>query len=415
MFLRQPKLFGLLLVVSTITHFVLFDDIGYLSFNDRHQDERGLQVVGDVDGCGLENTDPDQASLFQLAKKMANMSSPKGSASWKKNLHALSQTDKFIMINNDRIFTHTTKNVVDLLEGYGLKQADFTPNSDNPQQEVVSEEDAVIMVQYSFHMREKENHPLIGFNCTGNHPACLKKPRIIIQAEQIPGHLWLRPYLMKCHESPTCLIWEFSDSNLEWYRQNGIADSVLLIPIMFHNRYEEHFPTEIKPLWTRFYDVVLFGTMTPRRQHFWKEKLSKYKTKWNMRFEMDYDVNNVAKTYADAKICLVMHSYDSGGGEYHRLSELNRMGCIPVMESFTDKVGMDLVSECGGVVFAEYDGLIPAMEKILHSYSFEDLQDKTNDAVRWWELNVPVQWRNFLSSILGPRTNSAAVESSSAS
>ncbi len=383
-------------------------DFSFLKYG--YQDGRSLESNK---LCGLENTDPHQTSLFQLAKKMADMSSPEGSDSWERNRHALSRTDKFVMLDTDRIFTHTTKNVVDLLKGYGLKQVGFEPSTEYPDLEIVSNEEAVILVRYSFHIRANEDHPITGYNCKGNNPACLNKPRIIIQAEQIPGHVWLSPYLTKCHESPTCLIWEFSDSNLEWYRQNGIADSVLLIPIMFHHRFEEHFPRPIKPLWNRFYDVVLFGTITPRRKKFWEEKLSKYESKWNMRYELEYDISTVIKTYSNAKICLVVHSYDSGGGEYHRLSELNRMGCIPVMETFTDKVGSDILAECGGVVFADYDGLIPAVEKILNSYSFEDLQEKTNDAVRWWEQNVPVQWTDFLPSILGPRTNSTYADSPS--
>jgi len=58
------------------------------------------------------------------------------------------------------------------------------------------------------------------------------------------------------------------------------------------------------------------------------------------------------------------------------------------METFTDKIGMDLMSQCGGVVFADYDSLVPTMEQILNRNDFEDLQDKINDAVRWWKLNI---------------------------
>ena len=42
------------------------------------------------------------------------------------------------------------------------------------------------------------------------------------------------------------------------------------------------------------------------------------------------------KAYREAKVCVVLHSYATeSGGEYHRLSEFAKFGCIPVMETFS--------------------------------------------------------------------------------
>jgi len=344
-------------------------------------------------------------SLTEMAVRMANYSTPPESPSWKKNRKVLLGSNRFHLTKTKRrndIFSSVTDNIVELLTSYGLTQFDnATVDSD------IANNDVIVV--------EMLVHSLGGNQCRGSQ--CDTIPRIVIQAEQVRNSKLTSPvykYLIHCHESPTCVVWDFSDSNFDWLKSINASDSCMLVPHMFHSRFKSLIPPGpeggLVPLHNRSMDVTFFGLITRRRKWFHEKNFDPQRngtlSAFNIRFEKNMNVHTVAKAYADSKICLTLHSYyPDSAGEYHRLSEMNRFGCIVIMESFQDTLLEDTLSRFGGVIFASHADLPGVIERELEKIngtSFEELNRHQNAVDKWWEENE-IQWNGLLEKILGPR------------
>ena len=168
----------------------------------------------------------------------------------------------------------------------------------------------------------------------------------------------------------------------------------------------------------RTIDVVFFGVMTPRRKQI-QVQLQQIASQqnWNMIFE---EVENsgsrlkyMADQYQRSKICLIVHSFVgssiTGGdnaavtgtkspGEYHRLSEMTPSGCLPVVETFGDEIGLDeYYRQCGGVVFSDL-AYIPSVIQTLLSTNYDNAE-KMHGRVTWW-YSYKIDWGNLLELIL---------------
>jgi hypothetical protein len=229
-----------------------------------------------------------------------------------------------------------------------------------------------------------------GTSCKGSR--CANMPRIVIQTEQ--DRPWLAAYLRACHQAPNCVIFEYSDYNVEWETtKHNLSSSVFLLPHMVQNRLDHLVPTILMPIANRTLDVVLFGVMTKRRASLKESLESKFTINkiWHLK-----DPQKLAGAYGNAKICLITHSYSSlGAGEFHRLSDFAKFGCVPVAERFSDQVGMEIWQKCAGLIMADYKDLVPTIAHVLENKThFQDMSTR----LQWW--NKGIDWSKLLPMIL---------------
>lgn len=321
-----------------------------------------------------------EGSLNQIALDMFHHSSPPGSASHTKLKEVLQANSHFYINIPDAIFTNNQRNIASMLEGYGLTRLDEKPPK---------EWTNVTLVEVSFRPITEGVCPLI-------EAGCLNRSRIIIQSEQ-----YFKDSVTRCHESPKCIVLEFSDRNYRNAQAQGIGDSFALLPVMtqYPSRMAWLLPEDIKPLRERLYDIVFFLGVATRRRQIYANATNYLENHPNQTIKIgkDKNVRRQAAAYGEAKVCLVVHSYhDDSGGEYHRLSEFAPFGCIPVMETFGDTIGIERYKECGRIVFALGPDLMEAAANVTAKIDQGWYQDHAH--VDWWKAGI--QWETLLSSVL---------------
>lgn len=355
-----------------------------------------------------------EMSLNDIAQSMARYSTPVGSKSFIKHKRVLKQATKFHMdktgIGKNHIFSDTIENIIQMFRSYGLEQ-----NLDKTIDSETADNDT-IMIDFAYY-----NHRKVPSKCTGRK--CHSIPRISLQTEQVKEMEWAREYVSGCYASPNCLIWDFSDINFEWAKSievdgksSNASESFMIVPHMFHNRLGALHPKsekELLPYQERSTDAVLFGSMTGRREEFARKyldartngTLSRYK----IEFRWDLAHKVVVEGYSNAKICLVVHSYlAESAGEYHRISDFNRFGCVPIMETFGDKMLVETLSSCAGIKFADLDDIPNAIInelKRMNETSADVLREEQLAIDQWWESGI--EWNTFLEQVFGPRATAA--------
>lgn len=322
-------------------------------------------------------------SLHHIAFEMLNYSSPVGSSSRKKLKHVLDQNQFFYIDLGPPIFSSIQESLSDAFIGYGLRRSFEKPTFIQKN---------ITLVETIF---TKSSCPIIETHCHN-------QTRILLQTEQ-----YLKPFLSSCHQSPNCIIFEFSDYNYRRAKKEKMwGDSIVLLPIMhqFPSRLsKEELNTEqhienLKPLSQRTYDIVFFGLIT-RRRKFLLEDSAKYKsvhpnssilvTKKSPRH-----ISFMADAYKNAKICLIAHSYSNiSGGEYHRLTEFAEYGCIPVMEEFSDHIGVKKYEKCAHSFFTTKDHLFQTAENVMSLINKGEFDDFSH--VRWWKKGI--KWDSVFS------------------
>jgi hypothetical protein len=322
-------------------------------------------------------------SLHNLTFQMANYSSPVGSPSYLKMQHILRISSRFHINSRDEIFERVEQNMADMLESYGLTRLlNSTINT------TIEDPQDIIRIEMSYHGAKKEGSG----TCVGNASRCQQMPRIILQSEQLKSYQWkeYRGYLTKCHEASNCIIWDFSDLNYRVAQEGGIGDCIMLLPIMTQSRLG--FVDYVPPLSNRSMDLALFGLPTKRRTDI-RTKLKE--ANYTMVFEWSFGHPYLISTYLNSKICLIVHkNLAESAGEYHRLSEVAPMGCIPVMEDFMDVIGRKEYQDCGGVIVANYTDILVTLSKVL---SNEATTRNNNKYVAWWKRGI--RWKEVLTTI----------------
>ena len=351
-----------------------------------------------------------EGSLHQIALDMIQFSSPPGSPSRKKLKHVLDQNSAFYISLGPIIFRPMEESLAAMLEGYGMTRVTTPPALIND-----THNDAHITVVETAFSRAVPD-PVCSSTTTidGNSNTCRNRTRILVQSEQVAGETVGGKYGRRfeaSHLSATCIIWEFSDYNYLWAKERGWADSFVLLPVMTQqpSRLSTLVPAQLPPLSRRSLDVVFFGVITRRRevvvelaQNYTRDKnWTTQVTKVRPRH-----TTVMAQAYADAKVCLVTHSYlTEQGGEYHRMSEFAPFGCIPVMERFADTFAMDRYERCGRVVFADLEQLFDAAEQVIAKIGttteneFENLRH-----IDWWKARI--RWEELLTTIFGDQHHS---------
>lgn len=414
-------------------------------------------------------------SQTALALKMAQTSSPRGSSSYQKLQRILSDFRNFYIDlgGSQKLFDVVTDNMVTALEGYGLQHI-FSP-MDSPSTastlndgDIHDHHDGQYWIKVETLFSKSRKDPSSGTFYMDLPNSAI----IIVQTEQIccsQYGTYALGYFHKCHQSPKCIIWEYSHLNYQWLVDQGLGDSVVLLPTLHQHRLDPYYgynhngdknergveetsreqdktsgdknektesisderedssivlpspPTinshaVLEPD-QRTIDVVFFGVMTPRRKqiHAQLQQIA-LQQNWNMIFQ---EVENsgsrleyMADHYQRSKICLIVHSFVGSGtgggdnsaagskspGEYHRLSEMAPSGCLPVVETFGDELGIDeYYRQCGGVVFSDL-AYIPSVIQTLLTTNYDNV-DKMYGRVTWWHSHK-IDWENVLALFL---------------
>lgn len=340
-----------------------------------------------------------EGSLHQVALQMAQYSSPPGSKSFLKTRGVLRASPYFhIDLPPAGIFTNVAQHVAVMLQGFGLQP--WKGNSS-----------LFLLVEISYYALLRANDENICRTID-----CAAIPRIVIQSEQLHhvGDKYLE-YLRTCHQTPTCVVWDFSDHHFSWAQQHHLDDSFMLLPTM-HQSLLGDFGNTPRPLAERSWDVAFFGTPSDRRLQLLAQ-LQQQQPFWAVIFERSLNFTYMKEIYANAKVCLIVHSYNaSSAGEYHRLVELAASGCIPVMETLMDTLGMEAYGKCGGVVFAPYESLLATIQQRLDriplrgggsssslSWNTRQQQQQQEAHVQWW--NRKIRWAEVLVTIFKEQDN----------
>ena len=326
-----------------------------------------------------------KGSLHELAVDMFRYSSPPGSASYNKFINVLHANSDFYidMSGGHGIFSQTQVMMDMMLYGYGLHRIVTKPLGLSN----------VTLVETLF----------TSSSCALNEAVCKGQARIFIQTEQ-----YFRSPILWCHEAPNCVILEFSDYNLAKARNHDsikdLADSIILLPVMTQSPGRLSMYENVVPLWSRSIDVVFLGAITKRRQAL-VESSNVYAAAHLdrlVRVGQEFNVVSIGRQYSEAKVCLVAHSYSANsGGEYHRLSEMAPFGCIPVMERFSDKIGIDIYEKCAGVVFDNMTNLFETADKVLAKIDEGYYDDRINATVDWWKAGI--HWGIILQTVYGEK------------
>ena len=209
---------------------------------------------------------------------------------------------------------------------------------------------------------------------------------------------------------------EFSELTFRALQKMKLADSTVLLPVMTQSpsRISSQEPPIPKELKERTHAIVFFGYLGPRSQRRRdlreKIKLLDRQNKQNIIFEQSTDTNYQAVAYADAKVCLIAHAYhNQSGGEYHRLSEFGPFGCVPVLEEFSDTIGLNSFSRCGGAVFTSYQNLLTTAEDIITWIDEGKYRLSSRSISNWWRAGI--QWEAMLPSLLGERQHNDSAKS----
>lgn len=333
----------------------------------------------------------EQHSQTDVAIKMFDYSSPKGSPSYQKFYKILNKF-KYYNVNQianyggeNKIFDSVAKNLEQLMEGFGLGQTHrIQPNT-------------IIFATIFLNERGLEllNRGEVGV--------------ILLQTEQLCcSHSVLQSHIetiRACDDAPLCVILDYSDHNYRWLKKKqDISSSVVLLPTMLQSRLDSYYGRHyLPPPLERSVDFSFFGWMTPRRNEYLKDFQDDFNSnsnnsEWKMVIEQSHDKVHMVNTYLHSKICLTLHAYRSRSpGEYHRLSEIGISGCIPVMEGFGDKIGIRTYEYCGGVVFFNStEDLNNQLSVILNeAESYDDMLNR----VSWWKERV--KWGELINLIFG--------------
>lgn len=334
-------------------------------------------------------------SMHQMAVNMVHLSSPKNSSAWTKSRNLLSKYGRFhvFLDSNNKLFEDTTKNVVTMLEGYGLQQIPepiIVCSAESAKTTIIVEMAAYAAAKAKGRLRQEGD--------------CSNMPKILLQTEQIASQnrVEWNHYLQSCDKRPECFIWDFSDSNLGFLKNElKIENSAAQSPIMFHQRLGTG-PAIITPMRERQTDVVMHALMTMRRRGVVETNFDpKRNAAWVVNIGGEYNMTKLKESYSKSRICMIIHSYaDESAGEYHRMSEVGPFGCRLVVEDVADNVLRKTLEACGGVTFTKKVNVTDAIGRVLDS-THQNNEDQQRLYTEWWRNGI--EWGRLAEDIYGTR------------
>eukprot|EP00571_Detonula_confervacea_P007098 CAMPEP_0172325964 /NCGR_PEP_ID=MMETSP1058-20130122/55188_1 /TAXON_ID=83371 /ORGANISM="Detonula confervacea, Strain CCMP 353" /LENGTH=179 /DNA_ID=CAMNT_0013042635 /DNA_START=176 /DNA_END=715 /DNA_ORIENTATION=+ len=161
-------------------------------------------------------------------------------------------------------------------------------------------------------------------------------------------------------------------------------------------------PAVPKDLQTRSLDMAFFGLITSRRRALVEASKAYIEAHPDRKVTVQHNnrVIVAANSYKEAKTCLLVHSFRvKSGGEYHRLSEFAPFGCIPVMEHFSDRVGMGVYEKCAGAVFANITNIVGAAADVVSKIDQGLYNSRGSAMIDWWKTGI--HWERILPTVFG--------------
>lgn len=245
----------------------------------------------------------NRGSLHQVALDMAlHASQQQGSPAYEKLQRVLDLHPRFHIDMGKPVFRLMEETISAMLQGYGLHSMFLRPRLELEQRgrPNTDADDANVTLVETY---------LTESRCPISIAECKHHARVIIQTEQ-----YFKPFLGVCHESPNCIVLEFSDHNKREAEAKGWSDSFFLLPVMNQHPSRLHMfepkYSELKPLRGRTYDIVFFGTITPRRKALFTQSEAYLQTHQNSSNIIKYlygpKEEEMAAAYADAKVCEYM-------------------------------------------------------------------------------------------------------------
>jgi len=209
---------------------------------------------------------------------------------------------------------------------------------------------------------------------------------IIIQTEQMTANNWvdkLRDVFNRCANSPSCVIWEFSESNVRHAKTNyGTSLPTVILPTTLRC---ERPPDNVIPLHQRPYGYIFFGYTNVRRQPV-TDILDRRDSL--VRFT---DGGRQAEGYSSSKLCISVHYYaDDSGLELHRLGQHVQRGCMGLYEDPGDPVAFKYLSQQGVIKFAPYGRFTETAAEIIKCIA-EDPEEMRRQQIfvqRWWSTQL---------------------------
>ena len=402
-FLRnQQSYFIVALCLAFLFTLLQIIDIQRNHFNE-NINEIILRSYSEDDTKKDKNFCEDEGSLHSIAIEMAKYSMK--SIQTLRSL--LSLSDKFMIKLEERstlksgIFQDVENNLITMLEGHGKIHFQGETGS-----KYLNKSIDIISIENSFHSCKNEIRPCkVGTSCN-------EVARILIQTEQVSvvSKADQRIYtecLKKCAHSWNCMIWDYSDINYNWMLKVNIpASRILLIPHMIQNRLKPLLPSKLKPLRLRRRRAVMFGVVETSRRQLLLKKLHQNLRKsgisvelWAQNIGASNSTKNeyMSKMYAESQFCVNLHSYSNfSPGELHRLSEIVQFQCIPIFEEFSDKIGIEAYTKCGGVLFTSFRNFTKTIKTGLEM--IEGNHFYSNKFSNWWATGI--RWQTLLHDIM---------------
>jgi len=212
-------------------------------------------------------------------------------------------------------------------------------------------------------------------------PAISTDRLIIIQTEQMTAPPWvqgLRDVFVRCQNSPSCVNWEFSESNVRHAKTNYNTNlPTVILPTTLRC---ERPSNAIVPFHERRFGYVFYGANNDRRQ-----------AVVNVLEQRDhlvrYTEGNQTEGYSNSKLCISVHFYAVDSGlEWHRLGQHVHRGCVGLYEDPGDTVAMKYLSQQGVIVFAPYGRFTETGAEIIQCMAEEPVEMRRQQIFvqQWW-------------------------------
>ncbi len=188
---------------------------------------------------------------------------------------------------------------------------------------------------------EKEGYNVIlGYHLLGGKRLPEGFKYIVYQLEQLTNPEGWPPEIINTLKS-SCIVWDFSEQNMEWLAKHGI--NAIYKPIGFHPKM-----ARIQPCQKKEIDILFYGSLNARREKILTQLQKKFKTKILFGVygeERDYWISR-------AKLVLLIHYYETKLFDEVRLSYLMNNGIFTIVENTPYKKYEDLL------IFTDYEKLV---------------------------------------------------------